>query len=174
MLFRSREPSRTGRRGDGPDSRYWTKVVQAFESKASMSYVDGSGATQTTSNPNTASYSSPAAGDTQRSAPIIGLAYWAHTHDIRGVNWTDQPAKQRPGLRVKTFIFDVNEYALEADNTKRRTNNQYYTAAKYGGFRDQPDTDNRPYNVKGNPFYRSRSEERRVGKECRSRWSPYH
>ena len=27
----------------------------------------------------------------------------------------------------------------------------------------------------GNEFgYRSRSEERRVGKECRSRWSPYH
>ena len=25
------------------------------------------------------------------------------------------------------------------------------------------------------PFYRgARSEERRVGKECRSRWSPYH
>src|SRR5258708_32884426 len=24
------------------------------------------------------------------------------------------------------------------------------------------------------PFLRSRSEERRVGKECRSRWSPYH
>ena len=23
-------------------------------------------------------------------------------------------------------------------------------------------------------FIRSRSEERRVGKECRSRWSPYH
>src|SRR2546425_11670172 len=23
-------------------------------------------------------------------------------------------------------------------------------------------------------FYRERSEERRVGKECRSRWSPYH
>ena len=25
-----------------------------------------------------------------------------------------------------------------------------------------------------NAFSRSRSEERRVGKECRSRWSPYH
>ena len=25
-----------------------------------------------------------------------------------------------------------------------------------------------------NSFYKSRSEERRVGKECRSRWSPYH
>ncbi len=24
------------------------------------------------------------------------------------------------------------------------------------------------------PFIRQRSEERRVGKECRSRWSPYH
>ena len=26
----------------------------------------------------------------------------------------------------------------------------------------------------GNCPFRSRSEERRVGKECRSRWSPYH
>ena len=26
----------------------------------------------------------------------------------------------------------------------------------------------------GGPYARSRSEERRVGKECRSRWSPYH
>ena len=25
-----------------------------------------------------------------------------------------------------------------------------------------------------NPIARARSEERRVGKECRSRWSPYH
>src|SRR3712207_1296319 len=24
------------------------------------------------------------------------------------------------------------------------------------------------------PMFRARSEERRVGKECRSRWSPYH
>ena len=24
------------------------------------------------------------------------------------------------------------------------------------------------------PFFTGRSEERRVGKECRSRWSPYH
>src|SRR2546422_1639721 len=26
----------------------------------------------------------------------------------------------------------------------------------------------------GYPGFRKRSEERRVGKECRSRWSPYH
>ena len=29
------------------------------------------------------------------------------------------------------------------------------------------------YNILGGPSY-TRSEERRVGKECRSRWSPYH
>src|SRR2546422_1666654 len=28
--------------------------------------------------------------------------------------------------------------------------------------------------TKGNGAFQSRSEERRVGKECRSRWSPYH
>ena len=28
--------------------------------------------------------------------------------------------------------------------------------------------------IENNYFYSSRSEERRVGKECRSRWSPYH
>ena len=32
-----------------------------------------------------------------------------------------------------------------------------------------------PYDMPGDPeLARQRSEERRVGKECRSRWSPYH
>ena len=30
------------------------------------------------------------------------------------------------------------------------------------------------YHIGRQPDHRSRSEERRVGKECRSRWSPYH
>ena len=32
------------------------------------------------------------------------------------------------------------------------------------------------YEIEGQPYegYFARSEERRVGKECRSRWSPYH
>ena len=33
------------------------------------------------------------------------------------------------------------------------------------------------YNIKefkNSKYYKFRSEERRVGKECRSRWSPYH
>ena len=31
-----------------------------------------------------------------------------------------------------------------------------------------------PYKGKGIRYITTRSEERRVGKECRSRWSPYH
>ena len=35
--------------------------------------------------------------------------------------------------------------------------------------------DELPENPEFDPQYRrARSEERRVGKECRSRWSPYH
>ena len=30
------------------------------------------------------------------------------------------------------------------------------------------------YDLKNNVMLKQRSEERRVGKECRSRWSPYH
>src|SRR2546422_3114652 len=30
------------------------------------------------------------------------------------------------------------------------------------------------HNQRGAVYSKSRSEERRVGKECRSRWSPYH
>ena len=31
-----------------------------------------------------------------------------------------------------------------------------------------------PDDMQAQGFIQSRSEERRVGKECRSRWSPYH
>ena len=31
-----------------------------------------------------------------------------------------------------------------------------------------------PFRYRGYVFDEERSEERRVGKECRSRWSPYH
>ena len=35
-------------------------------------------------------------------------------------------------------------------------------------------SDEKSIDIVKNFFKRSRSEERRVGKECRSRWSPYH
>ena len=42
--------------------------------------------------------------------------------------------------------------------------------AKYPGFKDQISGDDGELHR----FVNVRSEERRVGKECRSRWSPYH
>ncbi|MDP9965966.1 type IV pilus assembly protein PilY1 [Variovorax paradoxus] len=129
-----------------PNLSYWTGVVQDFEKGVVRGYPDGAGTTRQTGNPNTANTNPK--GDA-----IIGYSYWAHTHDIRGTGWTSTPAKQRPGLRVKTFIFDVNEYGDQNNATTRRTRNQFFTAAKYGGFEsDSSNLGSKPFNTYGNPF----------------------
>lgn len=133
-----------------PDINYWRGIVQKFEKNTAGTYVDGQGNTQSISNPNTANNSVPSATTTSQ---IMGSAYWARTHDIRGTGWTADTAKQRPGLRVKTFLFDVNEYGAQNNATTRRTANQFFMAAKYGGFETDPaNPGQKPYNVKGNPF----------------------
>lgn len=137
-----------------PDINAWRTVVQNFEKNLSTTYIDGQGVSRTTGNPNVANLSVPSAtGGSQ----IMGSAYWARTHNIRGTDWTGTggPAKQRPGLRVKTFTFDVNEYAAQNNVTTRRYANQLFMAAKYGGFETDPSNASKnPYNTKGNPFYR--------------------
>jgi type IV pilus assembly protein PilY1 len=133
-----------------PDINAWRGVVQKFEKKTSGTYVDGQGVTQTIANPNTQNNSVPSATGTSQ---IMGSAYWARTHDIRGTAWTAEPTKQRPGLRVKTFLFDVNEYGAQNDANVRRNSNQFFMAAKYGGFETDPaNAGRKPYNTKGNPF----------------------
>ncbi|MBR6976017.1 MAG: pilus assembly protein PilY, partial [Ottowia sp.] len=150
-----------------PDAIAWRKVVHAFETGASVTYKDGSGKSQTTGgNPIKASFL--AYGSDHRPYNIIsGLAYWAHTHDIRGENWTTGNtdskgnSKVRPGLRLTTYAFDVNEGAYDTQYCKRagtctysnQRGNQYWLAAKYGGFKTQPDGDgDTAYNTHGNPF----------------------
>ena len=132
-----------------PDLNYWTTVVGDFERGNVRNYADGQGTIRQTGNPNTAN-------GNPRTDAIVGYAYWAHTHDIRGTTWTSQPGKQRPGLRVKTFIFDVNEYGDQTNTDTRRSRNQFFTAAKYGGF--EADAANASgtlaYNTYGNPFKR--------------------
>ncbi|MCW8226502.1 hypothetical protein, partial [Verminephrobacter eiseniae] len=94
------------------DIDHWREAIKRFESASG--------------NPHT--------GHWTFTKPIIGLAYWARTNDIRGAGWSAQPDKQRPGLRVKTWAFDVNEAGLQSDAATRRTRNQFFMAAKYGGF----------------------------------------
>ena len=137
-----------------PDINAWRTVVQNFEKNISSTYIDGQGASRTTGNPNGANSSVPSGSHTSQ---IMGSAYWARTHDIRSTAWTGTggPAKQRPGLRVKTFTFDVNEYGDQTNANTRRYANQLFMASKYGGFETDPSNlGGNPYNTKGNPFYR--------------------
>ena len=131
-----------------PDFMWWTKVVGAFESNhTEVSYVDGKGVTRSVSNhntPNTARWGmeNQTIGAGGASYYMAGAAYWANTHDIRGTNWSEAD-KRRPGMRVTTYVLDVNEYAQQTLHSKH-SQNQFYLAAKYGGFRDVSET--------GNPF----------------------
>jgi type IV pilus assembly protein PilY1 len=131
-----------------PDFNFWTQVVGGFESNTAVTYTDGKGASQTTSNPNTpvaalSTMQNTNIGADNASYYMAGVAYWANTHDIRGTAWSDT-AKQRPGMRVTTYWLDVNEYGQQTDPAVHRVRNQFYFAAKYGGFRDVTGT--------GNPF----------------------
>ena len=135
-----------------PDINGWRGVVQSFEKNLSTSYLDGAGVSRTTGNPNGANNSVPAGSTTSQ---IMGSAYWARTHDIRGTGWTAEPTMQRPGLRVKTFTFDVNEYAAQNNDTTRRNANQLFMAGKYGGFETGKSASNQlAFNTQGNPFKR--------------------
>lgn len=143
-----------------PDINAWRSVVGKFEGNTAGTYVDGQGVTQTISNPNTANGSISSVITNTGRSQIIGSAYWAHMRDIRGTDWKDGSGApnplQRPGLRVKTFIFDVNEASGSSDYPTRSTSNQLFIAAKYGGYESDPtNTGAKPYNTKGNPFKRN-------------------
>ena len=144
-------PTTDNKAGNVPNFRTWHSLVQSFERNQAVSYVDGAGTNRTSGNPNGANNSVPSSSQTSQ---IMGYAYWAHTHDIRGADWTTNAGdKRRPGLRVKTFIFDVNENGAQNDENTRRFANQFFMAAKYGGFESDPsNSGTRPYNTWGNPF----------------------
>lgn len=124
-----------------PDFYFWTRVVGGFESNNAVTYTDRNGVSRTTSNPNTANTArwgmeNQNIGADAATYYMAGAAYWANTQDIRGTQWTAEPSKQRPGMRVTTYWLDVNEYGQQSNAATRRTSNQFYLTAKYGGFKD--------------------------------------
>ena len=74
-------------------------------------------------------------------------------------------AKQRMEIGAVEYASRVKEYSERMKELEAERNELQGTAAKYAEVRMWLDT-----------FIEQtmRSEERRVGKECRSRWSPYH
>ncbi len=137
------------------DFSAWKTTVNNFESNTASTYVDGQSTSRTTGNPNTPNTSSQTTAS--GSQVLTGQAYWAHTHDIRGTGWTagSGPSLQRPGLRVKSYFFDVNEGSSSNSASYRQNQNQFFTSAKYGGFEsDASNIGGKPYNTYGNPFKR--------------------
>ena len=53
-------------------------------------------------------------------------------------------------------------------------NKNFYQTGEYGTLMDRHSFDDYYLAMKDESSNIKRSEERRVGKECRSRWSPYH
>ena len=147
------------RAANGPsniqDFGAWKNTVTSYEANSPMGYIDGQTISRITGNPNIPNLlPQTTAGAYQ---VLTGQAYWARTHDIRGSGWTAGigPVLQRPGLRVKSFFFDVNENGSSNDPTYRQNLNQFFTSAKYGGFEADPsNVGGKPYNIYGNPFKR--------------------
>lgn len=140
--------------GNLPDFRYWHNIVRDFEAGKRTKYRDGEGTERETSNPNTPN-TQKAYSPTDNSL-IESQAYWAHTHDIRGTDWTLKPSLQRPGMRVRSFFVDVNQPSSNAsDPNVRRYTSQFFRASKYGGFEtDEFNKKAAVYNAYGNPFKR--------------------
>lgn len=133
-----------------PNFKEWTRVVGGFESNNSVSYIDGNGETRNTHSTPAPSNNSTRWGMEDQGTGsggssayyMAGAAYWAHTHDIRGAQWTDA-SKRRPGMRITTYVLDVNENGAQSTfNNRKQT--QFYLTAKYGGFTD--------IDGDGNPF----------------------
>ena len=78
-----------------------------------------------------------------------------------------KPISQTPKAKTQTSFFNPNKSKTDAFFKDTKVNSCSYVLVKNGqslAF---------PFRIR-NERGRGRSEERRVGKECRSRWSPYH
>src|SRR5258708_34026677 len=91
----------------------------------------------------------------------------AHRYRI-GVNYDTVPVN-KPQCPFHTYNRDG---AMRTDGNYGSAPN--YEPNSFGGPVQNPAYVERARAVSGTVERHNRSEERRVGKECRSRWSPYH
>src|SRR3712207_4193824 len=79
--------------------------------------------------------------------------------------WYQDSPRRAHSVAAQGGINAAKNYRNDGDSVHRL----FYDTVKGGDFRAREDNVHRLAEVSVN-----RSEERRVGKECRSRWSPYH
>ena len=92
---------------------------------------------------------------------LVEAGYQTIAYDRRGFGRSDQPWDEYNYESLSNDLADVMEFCEVKDATLVGFSMGGGEVARYM-------TNHAGLNV------RSRSEERRVGKECRSRWSPYH
>ena len=80
-----------------------------------------------------------------------------------------------PEIKSYTRLFIANDF-IRKDDIQFKEKRLAYADAKFFRMFSIPllDGNEKTALVEPNTVVISRSEERRVGKECRSRWSPYH
>src|SRR2546422_11035588 len=94
--------------------------------------------------------------------PLIGSDHSRRMVTLADYEWADLVDKED---KVRMLINPESEYAQAAAWAVGRAIDDEVIAAMWG---------NSFTGVDGSTTVAFRSEERRVGKECRSRWSPYH
>src|SRR3989449_10637370 len=80
------------------------------------------------------------------------------------VGWAENRGISRHGGPARSGI-DPERQAIQQEREKLDIERRALQAERYGAFHNAAQT---------SVETQVRSEERRVGKECRSRWSPYH
>src|SRR3712207_8176985 len=76
---------------------------------------------------------------------------------------------------VQTCALPIYEKGIRENPRALRLHSYLgYIRWQQGRFAEAAEAYSAGARVPGAPPWMSRSEERRVGKECRSRWSPYH
>src|SRR5256885_5048930 len=116
--------------------------------------------------------------------------FYSETTPMRILAWRGQVVEGF-GARSKTLVGTIADRTALGNVVKMNDWNQYVVIARGGTFMhvvngqlmavmidDDPASSNNQPGMFGIEIEAttkvSRSEERRVGKECRSRWSPYH
>ena len=109
------------------------------------------------------------------SAMAVGVRLDRNQHLCRWRNGPDLPDIVRDGVQIDLGVSRIQHELIQPPGTfpdRYQTRSTNPTGPKIGSNRSRrPTTGHLPA---GRPPLHRRSEERRVGKECRSRWSPYH
>src|SRR2546421_13098057 len=92
-----------------------------------------------------------------------------------GVIHVCQPIKRQRAITLESFRFTASSFIAQGSRSPVDLVVRFMPLVRPHGI-DQPAPagDLLKRGVKESAEHSMRSEERRVGKECRSRWSPYH